>query len=161
MTRHDYERRVAALNHRYPYLFDGEHLGHDILPGWLSIIEELCAHLDAALSDHEKPQVHFSQLKEKLGGLRAYLNVAPLRIDIFGEGPSISGYIRGEETSNLFTRLGPLIRDAEEKSFQTCCFCGAPGKLRGDRSWFLTLCDRDEPFTYRDLSERFEELTTP
>lgn len=161
MTRHDYEQRIAALKSRYRYLFEGDHLGHDILPGWVSIIEELCARLDEAFADHEKPKVHFDQIKEKLGGLRAYLNVAPLRLDILGDGPSISGYLRREKTSGLFTRLGPLIRAAEEQSLETCCFCAAPGKLRGDRSWLLTLCDRHEPCTYRDLGERFEEVTTP
>ncbi|HVS78343.1 MAG TPA: hypothetical protein VHE11_15495 [Steroidobacteraceae bacterium] len=162
MTRDEHERRVAALKRRYPYLFAGDHLGHDIPPGWLVIIEELCAQIDAALAEAEKPAARFTQIKEKFGGLRAYLSGAPLRVDIIRDrGAPVSGHARAPASSALFARLAPLVRQAEERSFQTCLFCGAPGKLRGDRLWLLTLCDMHEPYGYRDLDDRFEELTTP
>ena len=162
MTQSEYELRVAALKARYAFLFSGKNIGHDILPGWIAIIEELCARIDETLTAAEKPTVHFLQIKDKMGGLRTYLNIAPLRIDIMGNGGRyVSGYLRKEEPPGIFARIGPFISAAEAKSFQTCCFCGAPGKLRDSDFWLLTLCDKHEPFSYRDLRDRFDELTVP
>jgi hypothetical protein len=51
MTKEEYEERIAALQGRYPNLFAGEHLGHDIAPGWLAIVEQLCRQIDEALAE--------------------------------------------------------------------------------------------------------------
>jgi hypothetical protein len=162
MKRAEYDRRVAKLKANYAYLFTGKHLEHDVLPGWLSIVEALCARIDGTLSEQEKALVKFVQIKEKLGGLRAYVNVAPVRVDIIAEdGSVLSGRSRKPRNPDLFIRLDPLIREAEERSFKTCCFCGAPGSLRTDRDWLLVLCDKHLHASYRDLDRRFEELTTP
>jgi hypothetical protein len=164
MTRDEYEGKVAEIKARYPHLFAGPHIGRHVPPGWLSIVSELCTLIDGALAEAERPRVHFTQIKEKLGGLRAYLNVAPLRVDILGgaEGTGISGYVGEGETPYLFKRLSPLIHAAEEESYRTCIFCGAAGHLRReDRSWVLTLCDRHDACTYDHLDAAFELVTDP
>jgi len=164
MTRDQYEGRIAELKTRYPYLFAGPHIGHHVPPGWLSIFSELCAQIDGALAEAERPRVHFTQIKEKLGGLRAYLNIAPLRVDIHGgaESARISGYIGESERPSLFKRLSPLIHAVEAESYRTCTFCGAAGRLRReDRSWVLTLCDRHDACTYDHLDAAFELVTDP
>jgi hypothetical protein len=132
MTRDEYESRIAELKTRYPYLFAGPHIGHQVPPGWLSTFSELCAQIDAALDEAERPRIHFTQIKEKLGGLRAYLNIAPLRVDILAgaESPGISAYVGEGETPGLFKRLSPLIQAAEVESYRTCIFCGVAGRLR-------------------------------
>jgi hypothetical protein len=161
MTRQEYKLRVAALKARYAYLFGGRHIGPDFPPGWLPIIEELCANIDAALADTEKPKIHFTQIKEKFGGLRAYLNVSRLRVDILAkDGHRWSGSGHESATPELSTRLSPLVRAAEEKSCTVCIFCGARGSIRGD-DWLLALCDKHANSTYRDVEERFEQTTTP
>jgi hypothetical protein len=162
MTRDEYERRTAEIKARYPYLFTDPHIGHSIAPGWLSIVSQLCAQIDGALAESERSRVHFTQIKEKLGGLRAYLNISPLRVDILGgaESPGISGYVG--DTPDLFKRLSPLVHAAEAESYRTCIFCGAAGRLRReDRSWILTLCDRHDAFTYDHLDAAFESVTDP
>ena len=143
MTKDEYDERIAKLKSRYPYLFVGQHIGHDIAPGWLAIIEELCRQIDEALAEAERPSVRFLQIKEKFGGLRAYLNVSPMRIDIFSEGGErLSGHLAKAAVPDISSRLAPLVSEAEEKSFQTCEFCGAAGRLRTDRDWLRTLCDK-------------------
>jgi len=164
MTRDEYESRIAELKTRYPYLFAGSHIGHHLPPGWLSLFSELCAQIDGALAEEERPHVYFAQIKEKLGGLRAYLNIAPLRVDILGdaENAGISGYVGEGETPSLFKRLSPLIHAAEEESYRTCIFCGTAGRLRReDRSWVLTLCDQHEACTYHHFDAAFELVTDP
>jgi hypothetical protein len=164
MTRDDHEGRIAELNTRYPYLFAGPHIGHHVPPGWLSIVSELCAQIDRALTEAERPLIYFTQIKEKFGGLRVYVNIAPLRIDILGDGesPGISGYVGEGAAPSLFNRLSPLIHAAEEESYRTCIFCGAAWHLRReDRSWVLTLCDRHDACTYDHLDAAFELVTDP
>jgi hypothetical protein len=161
VTRQEYEFRIARLKSRYPYLFACEHLGHDFAPGWLGILEKLCAQIDGALSESEKPKVHVVQIKEKFGGLRVYLNVAPLRVDIFGGGGRIvSGEVWANAGHNVFSRLSPFVKAAEKQSCETCIFCSAPGSIRGD-DWLLAVCDKHAHSTRRDLEEHFEDVTTP
>jgi hypothetical protein len=162
MTREESERRIAALQTQYRYLFDsGDSIGFDFLPGWFAILEELCQRIDEALSPEEKQTVRFLQIKEKLGGLRAYLNIAPVRLDFFGNGNHLSGHINVGPHPDIYSRLAPFVRAAEEQSYRTCIFCGASGVLRRDRDWILTLCDTHAEATYWDLRQRFDEITTP
>jgi hypothetical protein len=161
MTREQYQQRLAALRSRYPNLFSGKRLEYDIAPGWLSIIDELCARIERTLTEEEKPTVHFLQIKEKFGGLRTYIVGAPMRIDIIGKsGLRLSGSLAKRARSDVFTRIAPFIEAAEAMSYRTCIFCGAPGRVRRDRDWFLTLCDKHERCSYLELQGRFEELTT-
>ena len=164
MTRDEYEGRIAELKARYPYLFAAPHVSRHVAPGWMSIVSELCARIDGALTEAERPRVHFTQIREKYGSLRAYLNIAPLRVDIHGgaESARISGYIGESERPSLFKRLSPLIPAAEAESCRTCTFCGAAGRLRReDRCWVLTLCDRHCACTYDHLDAAFELATDP
>jgi hypothetical protein len=101
--------------------------------GWYTIIDELCSSIqnhieNENLSIHYKkergelppdapnfPQVEATQVKEKFGGLRFYVN-------------HYDDYIRG------------LIDMAESMSTRTCEYCGNPGKCN-EEGWLITLCD--------------------
>jgi len=82
-------------------------------PGWRDILERLVKDLPALGWTGE-----VSQVKEKFGGLRFYCE--------------------GDGEHKIYDR----IFQAEDESFKTCEYCGAPGKTRGDRSWIKTLCDK-------------------
>jgi hypothetical protein len=92
--------------------------GFEIGDGWIPIMRELCEKIQAEIdSDPEAyKDLEFTQVKEKWGGLRVYLNY-------------------------YYPKIEELVDDAEAKSFETCEVCGKPGKLREDRSWIVTLCD--------------------
>ncbi len=78
--------------------------------GWRSLIEPL-------LRQCEQEGVAVEQVKQKLGGLRFYI-----------------------QQSRGSAELRDAIAQAEEKSYSVCERCGAPGVLR--RTEFLqTLCD--------------------
>jgi hypothetical protein len=88
---------------------------HQVGPGWVNLLGAL----------HEKlvelqPAYQVSQVKQKFGGLRIYLDYDPeLRYPI---------------------EVGELIDAAEVVAAATCEECGQPGKLR-EGSWLMTLCD--------------------
>lgn len=78
--------------------------------GWFLILWELSEQLEGM-------GCVASQVKEKFGGLRFYLEAYP-------EGAL--------ET----------IRVAEERAIRTCETCGDPGVVKSPRGWIKTLCDR-------------------
>ncbi|MCI0431766.1 MAG: hypothetical protein L0210_14645 [Rhodospirillales bacterium] len=164
MTRLEHERRVEALTAQFPSLFGGRNIGFTIAPGWFPIVQRACAQIDAALDQTEKHGVWFLEIKEKMGGLRLYVNVLPVRRDVFGPTGAVSGHskaLREAKASALSDRIMPIICAAEADSYTTCLFCGAGGQLRQDRRWILTLCDRHAPYEYRHLDLAFEMMTDP
>jgi ssDNA-binding Zn-finger/Zn-ribbon topoisomerase 1 len=72
------------------------------------------------------PTLHIAQIKEKFGGLRAYIS---------------PGFDAEESVQEQFETL---IREAEEASYTTCEKCGGEGKLISIRGWSRTLCEKDE-----------------
>jgi len=83
--------------------------------GWYELLDNMMAEIQE--KDPNKV-IKFSQLKEKFGGLRAYIQ---------------SG------TDEIYD----IIDKYENLSYTVCEKCGKPGKIRNDLSWILTLCDDD------------------
>ena len=83
----------------------------DVQVGWYPLIKNL---IDELITLGWDKQV--TQVKEKFGGLRFYIN-----------GGS-------DEIYNKIT-------EAEKLSHETCELCGEKGELRTKIRWFTTLCD--------------------
>ena len=77
--------------------------------GWRPIVENIAEELD------KTKNVYFLQVKEKLGGLRIYLDGST-------------------------DKLKDMIKDAEEESLQTCEECGTKADVTTEGSWIKTLC---------------------
>jgi hypothetical protein len=91
-----------------------EHCGYfEVDNGWFSLIKELIEDLIKLGWDKQVTQV-----KEKFGGLRFYIN---------------------EGTDEIFKR----ISEAENKSYEICEVTGESGTLRTDIGWYRTLCDEE------------------
>lgn len=83
----------------------------DVQVGWYPLIKNL---IDELINLGWDKQV--TQVKEKFGGLRFYIN-----------GGSDEIYDK--------------ITEAEKLSHETCELCGKKGELRTKIRWFTTLCD--------------------
>lgn len=90
-----------------------DHVG----PGWHQILATL--HLDLM---QLAPGYSVSQIKEKFGGLRVYLDHDPN-----------SSYADGQ-------KVNALVDAAESLAAKACEDCGLPGELR-EGSWLVTMCD--------------------
>lgn len=105
---------------------------NSVYPGWWGILDKYIPQILAMAPDAEL------YIKEKYG---------LLRIDV------------SSETVNWSTFL-EMKYEAEEASATVCEVCGAPGKLRTERDWLQTLCDRcnnaDEE-TKRNIIEEAEK----
>jgi hypothetical protein len=91
--------------------------------GWHPIIEEAFDKIEDAINkmpiqDKLDFQENFEvlQVKEKLGGLRIYVNMYP-------------------------DEIIKIIREAQEKASMTCEICGKPGELHEIHWWYKTTCD--------------------
>lgn len=80
-------------------------------PGWYPLIQDLIKDLIELGWDKK-----ITQVKEKFGGLRFYIN---------------SG---SDEIHDRITK-------AEKESYQICEACGKEGELRNDIGWLRTLCE--------------------
>ena len=87
--------------------------------GWQDLLERMCQRIEAALRPGE--QVHFSQVKEKFGGLRAYW--------------------RGDVSFETSDQINEAIGLAQARAACTCEECGAAGELHNHTGRYQTLCE--------------------
>jgi len=90
--------------------------GFEISPGWRFIVDRLCANIVQQIKWKKIEAIQVEQVKQKLGGLRFYIN-------------------RGDPA------IGGLIAMAEEWAENTCEVCGEKGKERGG-NWIRVLCEK-------------------
>lgn len=149
MKRSEFETRVRALTERYPWLFSGRHLGHDIMPGWLGLVEQLCCEVDqmvpADLKRDDGTGFHFTQIKEKWGALRVYWGLGEAggdiaTVDVVSPGVLDTVRIWAAPAIDRSEKVNAAIHSAEGRSATTCLFCGAPGRIRNSDGWFSASC---------------------
>ena len=87
---------------------------YSVGPGWWGILDKYVPRFHSL-----NPDCHLC-IKEKYGVLRIY----------------VTGKL---ESLNAFEKMADA---AELESVTICECCGAPGQLRDDLPWMLTLCDR-------------------
>lgn len=111
------------LVEKYPLIFAKRHLPMCVGDGWFQLIDTLCRALQGTVDRTRPPhpQVVATQVKEKFGGLRFYVN-------------GVDDYQRG------------MIDMAEEMSYHLCEECGASGQSFVTQSeWHTTRCERHVP----------------
>lgn len=131
----DPEDHKRWLIHEYPWLtidndeavnyFDVEnnkiYTYIDCAPrGWAKLCEDLCAELKVLFDKVGYKDYALVQVKEKFGGLRWYDNGVPCEI---------------------YEKYLSIIHKYEERSFCTCCICGAPA-TKISTGWISPFCDK-------------------
>ena len=97
--------------------------GFECGEGWYPIIEEAFDKMEKTIEKMPKKEqkilkksFEILQVKEKLGGLRIYVN--------------------------MYTdEIIEIIREAERKAIKTCEICGESGEIREINHWYFTNCD--------------------
>jgi hypothetical protein len=83
--------------------------------GWYPLIYETLDKVQAIV-DRDGLDIQVTEIKEKYGGLRIYLD---------------------GDTDEIFE----LTQMAEEQSYNVCELCGKPGKLHRVNGWYMTRCE--------------------
>lgn len=121
--------------------------------GWYKILAELFTELDQIAPN----KITLDQVKEKFGGLRIYYTYHDLEPTWWDKIPTtlyiylrsilpnkigshVIRFLKDIGLKDACDRANDAITKAEEKSYETCEWCGKPGKRRG-RGWIRTLCD--------------------
>lgn len=92
--------------------------GFECGDGWYWLIDNLCDSIQSYIDQNEHlhiPQVIATQVKEKWGGLRFYING--------GDG-----------------RIAGMIQLAEHMSFKICEICGSTENIKQTEGWVQSLC---------------------
>ncbi len=110
--------------------------GFECGDGWFQLLWNLSEKIDAILIKYIPEQelakrlltddmpINISQVKEKFGTLRFYVNF-------------------GDISEKVYYEIEEAINDAEEISAVTCELCGEEGKQQSG-GWIRTLCDKCE-----------------
>ena len=111
---------------RMPYPMFGIECGD----GWLPLLDELFAGIEAVVRRDKLKDFQIDQIKEKFGTLRVY----------------VSGANR---------EIHKLIREAEVRSGSICERCGKPGQTASMDGWYVTLCERHYKSRAEERRRRF------
>lgn len=124
--------------------------GFDVGDGWYELIKELMTKLDELRVQYPKDFKGFriAQVKEKFGGLRFYVNHYP---NCGMPDMPLKEFFENNPVERLITK-------AEQDSYSICEDCGQPGKLRNDRPWIRTLCDKCSLEDLERKKRRFGKL---
>lgn len=107
---------------------------HEYNEGWDDLVNTLVTKLYAI-----DPKMEIFQIKEKFGGLRAYID------------PS---HDLSDEDADRFNKL---IREAEDASYEICDRCGKTGRTIAINGWYMTVCEEDEAQVIEARRVRVEE----
>lgn len=148
------KNKRQELYDKYPKLFRQKDLsaqetcmcwGISCGDGWFKIIDEACEKLNA-LANEYNATIEFSQVKEKYGGLRLYLDITyegnnekQIVIDIMSPNGDVNTFTKTSKEV-FWQKVHDITSQAEELSYKTCEVCGEPGVTR-EGSWISTLCD--------------------
>jgi len=100
-------------------------------PGWVGIVDQLCADIAALLNDSEAQTFRVTQIKEKFGALRFYFSLDDQQtrmVDIVNRGMRYR--LEPENPTPAFLKISTLVYAAEKASSKTCEECGMPGRMR-------------------------------
>ena len=132
---------VQDLVARFPYMFQGPHIGLNHFTGWFATFVQLCVAVDAVLGS-DKRGFHWVQIKAKFGAARFYFAVdrrSPTR----GENQSESGEGVVVDVPIAFVRA--LVDQAESITSHLCIRCGQPATTINLDGYVWTLCTDHRP----------------
>lgn len=108
---------ISQLEEKHHTKFRG---WNDLPLGWFPLVDALLTDL-SKLPTWNISQV--SQIKEKFGGLRVYID-----------------YLETNTDADI-AQMDELISKAETRSLELCQSCGAAGTRKNKGNWVVTMCD--------------------
>lgn len=117
VCRHVYRDTKVAPEGGYDS-FDA--YGWEFGKGWTVPIEKLTKTLSEI-----SPHIYYAQVKQKFGGLRAYLNYDK----------------EWTPTEDQAKAIRAAIDLAEKECYETCESCGKPGRCISSNHWYYTSCN--------------------
>ena len=144
MRNEDITPELAQLVAAHPASFRGTAPAIDsyVPLGWYGLADKLCSDIESILGADIK---HFEcrQIKEKFGALRfywAYKRTAEVHVDMLGPATIESITNEPHIADERLLRIRDLVSAASEASESICESCGAPGRLRVHKGYYMTRC---------------------
>lgn len=144
MGNEDITPELARLIAAHPASFRGvaPEISSHLSIGWFDLVDRLCSAIEAILGT-DIEYFECRQIKEKYGGLRFYWyynRLAAVHVDVAGPA-AIETFVNEPDVDDeRLLRVSELVSAAVEASESTCETCGAPGRLRVRRGYYMTRC---------------------
>lgn len=118
--------------------------GCECSDGWFDLLYLLCEEIDSAYKKaNMPPDIVIMQIKEKFGTLRFYFKFEGSEQEIYAfDFLSGGGFRFMQKDTPIHKEISDIVRKYEKKSASVCERCGAAGRLRTERRWVITLCDK-------------------
>ena len=144
MRNEDITPELAQLVATHPASFRGTAPAIDsyVSHGWYSLVDGLCCDIESILGADIK-YFECRQIKEKYGSLRfywAYKRMAEVHVDVIGPSQIDSFTNEPDMADERLLRVRELVNAACEASESICETCGAPGRLRVLKGYYMTRC---------------------
>ena len=145
-----------SLRTRYPYMFQGQHVGLTIFRGWSPILARACEQIDGMLVP-ERLGFHWVQLRSDQGaGFFLYLlgENRHFVVDLNGKTRRAMMVAAYDVANDLTIAIDQVVIEAERVAGTACMVCGARAEPTLHFGQELTLC---ACHAADDLNERGEE----
>lgn len=145
---HPMKNQLQQLQEKFPYMFNVDHIGIDVAPGWMPGFQKLCEKIDERLGA-DKRGFHWRQCKEKFGSARWYWKMdghrSSLRVDLISDIGVVETVFKSVETGkperSLYEQIVELIEKTEAQTRDACIVCGERGKGDEKDGYVLILCE--------------------
>ena len=146
---------LSEVQERYPYMFEGEHIGHEVQLGWTDVFGQVCQEVDQLLGPDPR-RFHWTQLKEKFGSARWYYSLERLpgelierpRVTFSSFNPADGSVTRLNPTDSVIVhksvsdRIAAVIQAGQDKTSTICIICGDAGSPDVLKDYALVLCKK-------------------
>lgn len=124
----------------FPDLWPQSNFEISIGIGWIDIIRELCEEIQLLIKNNPGINVKFLQIKEKFGGLRAYVRIWSVNEDgtAMMDENGIPSHAKPHD--EIYHQIDRLIASAEAKAEKTCRVCREPGEQH--HGSFAVVCNK-------------------
>jgi hypothetical protein len=130
------------LIERFPVQCGNVRLGISIGGGWLDPMAEACEKIQKLMDDNPGFIVMFLQIKEKLGGLRAYCRTFSIDENNMAQADELGAPKLDEKHKPLYDEVFKIICEAENKCDVRCEVCGEPGTTHHSTGYIHVACDK-------------------
>ena len=149
----------ALLKARFPYMFEGDHVGLTFYRGWTPILGRACEQIDRLLPPG-KLGFRWVQLRADQGcGLFLYVlgEFRTFVVNLEGDSRRAMLFAAYDVAADLAPELDRVVLEAERVTSTACMVCGRRAEAANYFGTELTLCSLHEPGALgRDSDEGLE-----
>ncbi len=151
----DRDAKLGDPRARFPYMFDGPHVGLVLYRGWVPILVRACEKIDQIVVLRGL-KFHWVCLREENGTGWFFYSLndrSRFLVDIGGSSRRALVHVNSEVPTTLTRRIDAIVCEAERLASEACLVCGARCTRARYFGQELPLCSRHCPDQMNEQAE--------